>query len=154
MDNNRIEKVTLLNAPLERVWAAISDSAQFGTWFGAEFDGPFVEGRSTTGRIVPTSVDAEVAAAQEPHRGAPLALQVVAVEPMTRFVFQWKGSLESDVATTVTFRLDPVGAGVRLSITESGFEGLPEQLRAATRDGNAAGWEAQLGLVASYLEHA
>jgi uncharacterized protein YndB with AHSA1/START domain len=63
-DTDRIRKQVLLNAPRERVWQALSEAGQFGTWFGVRFDGPFVEGRRLTGRIVPTEVDVEVAAMQ------------------------------------------------------------------------------------------
>ena len=41
---DRIEKTVLLRAPLARVWRAVSDAKEFGTWFGVEFDGPFVAG--------------------------------------------------------------------------------------------------------------
>ena len=34
-----IEKQVMLRAPLARVWSAISDSRQFGSWFGVKFDG-------------------------------------------------------------------------------------------------------------------
>src|SRR5260370_41280343 len=66
---DRIEKSVLLRAPQERVWRAISDSKQFGSWFGVEFEEPFVAGKSIVGKMVPTSVDAEVAKRQEPYRG-------------------------------------------------------------------------------------
>ncbi|HYZ21211.1 MAG TPA: vanillate O-demethylase oxidoreductase VanB, partial [Rhodopila sp.] len=69
MTPDRIEKHITLRAPLERVWRAIADSAQFGTWFGVAFDGPFVAGAELTGRIVPTRVDPEVARLQQPHAG-------------------------------------------------------------------------------------
>ena len=36
---DRIEKKSLLRAPLERVWKAISDAKEFGHWFGVTFDG-------------------------------------------------------------------------------------------------------------------
>jgi hypothetical protein len=48
-DADRIEKKVLLRATRERVWQAISDSSQFGAWFGVMFDGPFVEGARLTG---------------------------------------------------------------------------------------------------------
>ena len=35
---DRIQKTTLLRAPLARVWSAIADARQFGSWFGVEFD--------------------------------------------------------------------------------------------------------------------
>ena len=44
--DSKIEKQVVLRAPLERVWRAISDSQEFGRWFGVSIDGPFVAGRS------------------------------------------------------------------------------------------------------------
>lgn len=44
MSTDRIEKSAVLRAPLDRVWRAISDSEQFGTWFGMRVDGPFAAG--------------------------------------------------------------------------------------------------------------
>src|SRR5579862_6989628 len=89
MTTDRIEKKIVLKATRERVWQAISDSAQFGTWFGVAFDGPFVVGKWMTGRIVPTKVDPEVAKLQEPHTGAPFRILIERIEPMERFSFRW-----------------------------------------------------------------
>lgn len=47
---DRIEKQALLAAPLARVWEAVSNAGEFGTWFGVTFDGPFVAGRPLFGR--------------------------------------------------------------------------------------------------------
>ena len=65
---DRIEKQTVLRAPRERVWQAISQPARFGEWFGAELDGEFTAGQRSSGIIVPTQVDPEVAKLQEPYR--------------------------------------------------------------------------------------
>ena len=58
--SDRIEKQVLLRAPLGRVWQALTDSKEFGKWFGVKFDGPFKAGAPITGRIAPTTVDDEV----------------------------------------------------------------------------------------------
>jgi uncharacterized protein YndB with AHSA1/START domain len=42
MSTDRIEKQVVLRAPMDRVWRAISDSQEFGRWFGVRIDGPFV----------------------------------------------------------------------------------------------------------------
>ena len=34
MNTDKIEKKTLLKAPLSRVWRAISQAQEFGAWFG------------------------------------------------------------------------------------------------------------------------
>src|SRR5688572_8235936 len=72
---DRIEKKVLLRAPQERVWRAISDAQQFGSWFGMELNAPFTAGARLRARIVPTWVDAEVAKKQEPYTG--LAFDIV-----------------------------------------------------------------------------
>src|ERR1700761_308747 len=89
MDTDRIEKTILLRAPQERVWQAISDAAQFGTWFGVAFDGPFVEGARLTGTMVPTKVDADVAKLQEPFKGRPFEFFIERIEPSMRLAFRW-----------------------------------------------------------------
>ncbi|MGC2406203.1 MAG: hypothetical protein WA431_07325 [Candidatus Cybelea sp.] len=48
----------LLRAPQERVWRAISDAAEFGSWFGIELDAGFTPGATIAGRIKPTDADA------------------------------------------------------------------------------------------------
>ncbi len=154
MSDDRIEKHTVLHAPLDRVWRAISDSAQFGTWFGMSIDGPFVAGTTVTGVIVPTTVDDDVAAQQEPHAGMSAPLRVVAVEPPTRLAFRWNplpGEEFADLTTLVEFTLTEVDDGVLLRIVESGFDPLPAGARRSAFDGNSEGWTMQLKLVAKYL---
>ena len=36
---DRIEKRIVLRAPRERVWRAVSDAEEFGSWFGVDFTG-------------------------------------------------------------------------------------------------------------------
>src|SRR5512133_2058693 len=86
---DRIVKQVVLKAPLARAWRAIADAREFGSWFGVAFDGPFAPGARLVGRIVPTTVDAEVAASQKPYEGATFDVSVEQVEPMRRFSFRW-----------------------------------------------------------------
>lgn len=150
-----ILKTVVLAAPLERVWAAISDSAQFGRWFGATFEGPFVAGQRVAGRIVPTALDASVAKLQEPYDGAPLDVVVVRVEPMRHLSFRWHPYEaepgEEQVTTLVEFDLHPVAEGTRLTVTESGFDAVPLARRAQAFAQNEDGWSHQARLIAAYL---
>lgn len=158
MTTDRIEKEVLLRAPLERVWRAISDADEFGQWFGVRFDGPFVPGTSVTGVITPTTVDEEVARAQEPHAGKSDTWQIVAVEPKRRLAFRWHPyAVEPDVdyteepTTLVEFTLEETPDGVRLRIVESGFDKVPAERRASAFESNSEGWAAQTELVRKYL---
>jgi len=152
-----IEKQILLQAPMSRVWDAIADARHFGAWFGMAFDGPFVVGQALTGHIVPTTVDAEVAALQAPHRGTPCLIVVDAIEPLTRFAFRWHpyalapDSVADEPMTLVEFLLTPQGDGVLLTIRESGFENIPLQRRAEAFASNDGGWTHQAQLIARYL---
>src|ERR1700719_2628717 len=89
MTTDRIEKKILLRAPLSRVWRAISDAAEFGSWFGMKLDGPFTPGASLRGVIVPTTVDAGVAKAQQDYAGMPFEITVEKVEPERLLSFRW-----------------------------------------------------------------
>jgi len=40
MNSDRIEKQSLIAAGHSAVWQAISDSTEFGTWFGMKFGVP------------------------------------------------------------------------------------------------------------------
>ncbi|HET9818493.1 MAG TPA: SRPBCC family protein [Rhodanobacteraceae bacterium] len=155
---DRIEKQALLKAPRERVWRAISDAEQFGTWFGVAFDGPFVEGTTVTGKITPTEVDAEVAAMQEPHAGMPFEWVVERIEPMQRIAFRWHPfamdqgvDYTSEPMTRIVFELHDAPEGILLIVTESGFDKLPPERRAEAFAANEGGWTFQVKLIEKYL---
>lgn len=158
MVSDRIEKTVVLRAPRDRVWQAISDSRKFGIWFGVELDGPFVAGQRITGRITPTQVDREVARMQEPHAGHPVEWLIERIEPMHALAFRWhpfaiERSVDyaSEPTTLVTFELEEVSGGTRLTITESGFDRIPLERRAKAFAANDGGWTKQTELIAKYL---
>lgn len=51
IEQDRIERVIDLAAPVSRVWRALTDHEEFGKWFGVRLDGPFEVGAVTTGNI-------------------------------------------------------------------------------------------------------
>lgn len=155
---DHIEKQVLLHAPLERVWRAISDAQEFGSWFGVRFDGPFVAGGHVTGQIVPTTVDPEVAKRQKPYEGRRFDITIDRIEPMRLFSFRWHPfSIDPEIdysrepTTLVVFQLEETPDGTLLTITESGFDGIPLERRAKAFEMNEQGWEAQLALIGKYL---
>jgi uncharacterized protein YndB with AHSA1/START domain len=158
MSTDRIEKKVLLQSTRERVWNAVSDAAQFGRWFGVAFDGPFVEHTRLTGRIVPTTVDADVAAQQKPYEGTPFEFWIERIEPMRRISFRWHPfaiepgvDYSSEPTTLIEFELADADGGILLSITESGFDAIPLARRARAFAANDGGWTAQTRLIAKYL---
>jgi uncharacterized protein YndB with AHSA1/START domain len=153
-----IKKQIVFKAPLERVWAAISDSSRFGEWFGVDIDGPFLAGQEARGTLVGTKVDREVAQLQAPYSGLKWAVCVDRIEPMRLFSFRWHpGAVDTEFdyseepMTLVTFELAEVAGGTQLTITESGFEEIPILRRTKAREGNDAGWTHQTRLIEKYL---
>ena len=158
---DKIEKKVVLRAPHERVWKAISDSKQFGTWFGVDFDGPFVAGQRITGRMAPTKVDPAVARMQEPYAGMKFDYTVDRIEPMRLFSFRWhpfaidpKVDYSHEPTTLVVFELEEVPGGTQLTITETGFDRIPLERRAKAFAANEGGWAKQVELIAKYVEGA
>lgn len=161
METNRIEKQILLRAPLARVWRALTDSTEFGTWFGMRFSEPFLPGAVMRGKIVPTTVDPEVAAAQKQYEGLACEIVIERMEPEKLFSFRWHpGAADPAIdysqepMTLVEFRLEQKGDGVLLTLTESGFDQIPLARRAQAFAGNEAGWGKVTGLIAEYLKGA
>ncbi len=158
MNTDRIEKKILLHAPLKRVWRALSDSTEFGAWFGVKFDGPFSAGTTMRGVIVTTKVNAEVAKAQKPHEGMPFEITIEQMEPERLFSFRWHPfAVESGVdystepTTLVEFVLEEVANGVMLTVTESGFDRIPLSRRVKAFTANEQGWGMMVKVIEEYL---
>jgi uncharacterized protein YndB with AHSA1/START domain len=161
MSTDRIEKKILLNAPLHRVWRALSDSTEFGTWFGMQFDGPFAAGATMRGVIVPTKMNPEVANAQKKLEGIPFEIAIERLEPQRLLSFRWHpGAVDPAIdysqepTTLVVFTLEPAPDGVLLTVTESGFDGIPLARRAKAFASNEQGWSIQMTLIEAYLAQA
>jgi uncharacterized protein YndB with AHSA1/START domain len=157
-NTDRIEKQVMLRAPRERVWRAISDARQFGSWFGVEFDGAFAANKRMIGKIVPTAVDPEVARLQEPHRGMAFEFAIDRIEPERLFSFRWHPfavdagvDYSREPSTLVVFELEEVAGGTMLTVTESGFDRIPLERRAKAFAANDAGWSYQMKLIEKYL---
>jgi uncharacterized protein YndB with AHSA1/START domain len=158
MSTDRIEKKILLRALRKRVWRALSDATEFGSWFGMKFDGPFVAGARLRCSIVPTTVNAEVAKAQKQHEGIPFEITIEQIEPERLFSFRWHPhAIERGVdysgepTTLIVFALEDVADGVMLTVTESGFDQIPLARRAKAFTANEQGWSIMVGVLEEYL---
>ena len=158
MDTDIIEKKVLLRASRKRVWLALSDSTEFGTWFGMRFNGPFAPGARMNGVIVPTTVNAEVARAQKPYEGTAFDITIEQMELERLFSFRWHpGAIDPGVdysvepTTLVAFVLEQAPDGVLLTITESGFDRIPLARRAKAFTQNEQGWTMVVKLIEEYL---
>lgn len=157
--SDRIEKQVLLRAPLARVWRALTDSSEFGQWFGVDFDGPFVAGAPLSGRVTMTKVDEEIAKEQKPYEGMPFVIEVDRIEPQKTFSFRWNPyqvepgvDYSKEPMTLVEFTLEETAGGVLLKVVESGFDQVPLERRAQAFTANEGGWTSQMTLIRKYVE--
>jgi uncharacterized protein YndB with AHSA1/START domain len=160
-ERSRIEKKILLHASRARVWRALTDSTEFGQWFGVRFDGPFMPGARIRGTSTPTIVDDTIAKMQKAYEGAPWEVTIDRIEPERVFSFRWHPFAVdpnvdySDEATTlVVFELEEIGRDVMLTVTESGFERIPLERRIKAFTANEQGWGFVVTLVEKYVAQA
>jgi uncharacterized protein YndB with AHSA1/START domain len=146
--NDRIEKVIDLKAPLSRVWRALTDHQEFGTWFRVRLEGPFVPGQVSRGHITYPGYE---------HVRWEAVVQTM--EPERRFSFTWhpyavdpKADYSREPSTLVEFTLEPIPTGTRLRIVESGFDKLPAHRRDEAFRMNERGWSAQAENIARHVE--
>lgn len=161
MNTDRIEKTVLLRATRERVWRALTDSAEFGKWFGVRFEGSFTPGATVRGAISPSTADAEMAKVQKPYEGKPFEIVIEEIRPESRFSFRWHPhAIDSAVdysaepTTLVVFELQDAADGILLTVTESGFDGIPIERRSTAFTSNDRGWGLQVQAIEKYLCHA
>lgn len=158
MSTDRIEKKVLLHASLKRVWRALADSGEFGSWFGIRFEGAFAPGVTVHGVITPTTVDPVVAKAQEPYAGKRFEVVIEKMEAERLFSLRWhphavdaNHDYSAEPMTLVEFALEEVKEGVMLTVTESGFDQIPAARRAQAFTANDGGWGMVVGLIAKYV---
>jgi uncharacterized protein YndB with AHSA1/START domain len=158
MSTDFIRKEILLKAPAARVWRALSDAGEFGRWFGFRLDGPFQPGAKMTGTIVGTEVDEEVRKAQKQYDGKKVELQIERMETEKVFSFRWHPNAtdeskdySNEPTTLVEFTMEPTPDGVKLTLTESGFEGIPLERRAQAFSSNDHGWSVMVPMIGKYI---
>lgn len=148
--SDKIEKQVELKVPVSRVWRALTDHEEFGTWFRAKMEGPFAPGEVAHGQITYPG-----------YEHIKLQLNVVAMEPERLFSFTWHPyavdpavEYTDEPHTLVEFRLEPIDGGTLLRVTESGFENVPKERRFEAYRMNEEGWTIQMDNIAKYLADA
>jgi uncharacterized protein YndB with AHSA1/START domain len=145
---NRIEKHIEMKAPIERVWRALTDSAEFGQWFQVKIDGPFVVGQPSTGHITYPGYEhirweAEIVKMEAPRLFA-FTWHPYAIDPNTDY--------SQEPSTLVEFHLQPAAQGTRLVVVETGFDTLPAYRRPDALRMNDSGWAEQVENIKAHVE--
>lgn len=139
---DRIEKRIELKAPLSRVWRALTDYREFGSWFRVNLEGPFVVGQVLRGQVTYPGYE---------HLKWEVLVQKM--EPERLFSFSWDPDLEhpGQTSTLVEFRLEETPTGTLLTLTESGFDQIPAARRLEAFRRNDGGWTEQMKNIEKYV---
>lgn len=144
---DRIEREILIDAPIEVVWAVVTEPEHVGTWLG---DSAAIELRPG-GEMLMTWGE-----------GGRVSGRIERVEPPHIVAFRWGhlsrgpasgAELREGNSTLVEFRLTAEGGGTRLRVVESGFarlDGTPEE-NARYAEDHERGWERELGDLVNYI---
>jgi uncharacterized protein YndB with AHSA1/START domain len=102
--SNRIGKRIELNAPVSRVWRALTDHREFAEWFHVKLDGPFAPGQISRGQI-----------ASPGYEHVKWEATVQKMEPQRLFSFTWHPyavdpniDYSQEPTTLFEFRLEPL----------------------------------------------
>lgn len=144
---DRIERNVVLRVPRSRVWRALTDSTEFGTWFGVKVTDAFAPGARMRGSVT--------------HPGYEHVTWEITVERMEHeraLSWRWHPyAVERGVdysrepATLVEFTLEDVPGGTRLTVVESGFDQVPLARRAQAYRMNGEGWTHQMQAIERYV---
>ncbi|MEU5190127.1 SRPBCC domain-containing protein [Streptomyces klenkii] len=144
MSEDRIERETLIEASLERVWSLVAEP---GFWVADKASLPGTVAR-----------EGETMVAKNPEYGD-FPVRVEKVEPPTYLAYRWASAfpgteLREDNSTLVEFTLTPEGDRTRLRVVESGFSALAgsEELRGKAVKDNTGGWHQELDALKTRAE--
>ncbi len=141
---NIIQREISISAPREQIYEAISSPEKVVLWFPET-----IEGSYTTG--------------EQPIFGfgehGKNQVYIVDAVPVEYFAFRWVpggnhfiGDVLSVATTLVEFRISEEQDGAcTVSLTETGFASLPQDIAEASFKQNSGGWDFMLGRLVSYL---
>ena len=138
---DRIERQVILKASRSRVWRALSNATEFGSWFGVAFkDVVFASGKRVRGQVTYPGYEHVV-----------FEIEIERMEPERLLSWRWHpAAIEAGVdysqepTTLVVFELEDVEGGTLLRIVESGFDGIPLSRRQDAFRMNSGGWDGQV----------
>jgi uncharacterized protein YndB with AHSA1/START domain len=142
-----IRKKAVFDVPAARIWRALTTPAEFSRWFGVVMQGSFKPGE----RIRMTST-------HRGHEGVSFDVWIEDVEPPRLLTWRWHpGSAvpapgeTSAPKTLVLFKIRDIPQGSELTISETGFDTVPEEIRAAIVEDHSKAWEFHLKSLAQHV---
>ncbi len=142
-DNFTVTRTITIAAPIEKVWAAITEAEHIARWFGQ------------TAVLDEVAVGARGVFSFEGFGTYPVLIEELD-QPRT-IAYRWSNEptfsdapVDPDHSTVFRFTLEPLADGTRLTVVESGFDTNLDP--AAGLEGHRTGWDSELDELVAYLE--
>jgi uncharacterized protein YndB with AHSA1/START domain len=141
---DRVEREIVIDAPINVVWAVLTEPDHVSGWFGDTAEIDLRPGGSFTHHW------------EGPPRRHTEHGRVDRVEPPRYLSYRWfrDADTREEHATLVEFTLTEEGARTRLRVLETGFSKLdwPEDKQTDDFEGHREGWEQELDALRDYAE--
>jgi uncharacterized protein YndB with AHSA1/START domain len=141
MEKLTLERSVLIAASPQIVWDAITDPNHLERWYapGCPWKIPALQTGATV-KFHNTDTDIQLATIED-------------LEPLKRFTLRWQlDPMHPGLTLTNTFLLEPENDSTRVTVSQAGYESLPEDVRQEQLDQDAAAYSVIAGSLKSYLE--
>lgn len=146
---DRIERQIHLKAPRSRVWRALSNAEEFGTWFGVALKGKTF----AAGQRMQWQMNGSCG-----HENLTFDVVIERLEPEHLMSYRWHPyavdpaiDYSQEPTTLVEFTLQETGEETLLNIVESGFDKVPLARRLEAFQMNSGGWDSQIKNIEEYV---
>lgn len=143
-DEFTVRRTIHIAAPLEKVWAAVTEPEHVSRWFGQlVLDGA---GAGAAGTIT------------FPDHGS-IPVRIESIDPTTMVSYRWGNddasgvipdTLDDATSTVFTFTLESIADGTQLTVVETGFDRTSDPT--ANMEDHRGGWNGELDKLVALLE--
>ena len=145
LDGLTVTRAVTIAAPVEKVWAAITEPRHIARWFGQ---------RAVLDEL---AVGARGVFSFDGYGDFPVRIDEL--EPLRAIAYRWSNDnaraldprdVDPEHSTVFRFTLEPIAEGTWLTLVESGFGTLADPV--ASLEGNRGGWTSELDELVAYVE--
>jgi len=144
VDSNEfaVRRTINIAAPIEKVWAAVTQADLISRWFGD---------RTTLDTV---EVGARGIFGWDGYGDFPVRIEEL--DPPHTIAYRWGNdnteatTLDPEKSTVFRFTLEQTDGGTRLTVVETGFDKLADP--AVSMESNRGGWDSELDELVAYLE--
>jgi uncharacterized protein YndB with AHSA1/START domain len=141
MESLTVERSVWIAAPRERVWQAITDATEINQWWGGD-DHWDITALQVGGTI------------KFGDPADPMIATIAVVDPPRQFKIEWPPQPQYyAVSMSTSYLLEDENGGTRVTVIETGFEALPDEIRQQRFEQTAEGYATVLQGLKAYLEH-